>query len=255
MPYAHALCSMPYALCVRTLIVADVHANLAAFEAVIAQAEAMGAIDAIWCLGDLVGYGAEPGECIALLRSYPHRAIAGNHDLVACGVMGTEDFNRPAAMAAEWTLQRLTEDEQAFLRALPLTLVEADFTLVHGSLRDPVWDYLISDRIAETHLEQQPTPYCLVGHSHLPLVFYEGGRHGFVQEGLRLRLGAERFVANPGGLGQPRDGDPRAAYAVLDLDARELTFHRAAYDIEATQAKIRDAGLPPILADRLSQGR
>ena len=251
----YALCTLHYALSVAILIVADVHANLAAFGSVLAQAQSEAGVDAIWCLGDLVRYGPETSACISLLRRYPHLMVAGNHDLAAAGVLGMEDFNPVAAEAARWTAEQLAEEDQAFIRGLPLTLEQGEFTLVHGSLRDPVWDYLMSESLAATHLSRQPTAYGLVGHSHFPLLYYEGGQELALEDAASIDLNASRFVANPGGLGQPRDGDPRSPYALLDLDARRLTFRRAAYDIEATQAKILAAGLPSFLADRLALGR
>jgi len=239
----------------RVLIVADVHSNLAAFEAAIAAAEAGGKIDAIWCLGDLVGYGPQPRACIALLRSYPHSAVAGNHDLAATGAIGVEEFNPYASAAALWTATQLGEDEKAFLNTLPETVTDGDFTLVHGTLMNPLWEYLVSDESASRHLRHQATPYCLVGHSHLPVIFYEGRPGAILQAAQRVELRSDRFVANPGGLGQPRDGDPRAPYAVLDTAAKELSFHRVEYDIRRTQAEMRKAGLPDPLVDRLSRGR
>jgi diadenosine tetraphosphatase ApaH/serine/threonine PP2A family protein phosphatase len=246
---------MAYAHYVAVLVIADVHANFPAFEAVLEQATVEAEIDTIWCLGDLVGYGARPAECIALLRRYSHLIVAGNHDLAAAGVLGTEDFNAVAAAAALWTAETLDEDSRAFIRGLPLTIIEGEFTLVHGSLRDPVWDYLTNATVAARHLAQQTTPYGLVGHSHVPLIFHEDGRQHFLRDRDVVALEDSRFVANPGGLGQPRDGDPRAPYALLDLESRQLTFRRVAYDLALAQAAIRDAGLPDFLADRLSVGR
>jgi len=244
---------------VSILIVADVHANLAAFEAAIEDAPTNhGPIDAIWSLGDLVGYGPQPRECIDLLRSFPHVAIAGNHDLAAAGLLGTEDFNPYATDAIEWTQSVLAENERRFLSAMPLQARKGDFTLVHGSLVDPVWDYLLRVQDTAAHFLRQETTYCLIGHSHLPLVFFaeaNGARSESIRDGSTLELGEERFVANPGGLGQPRDGDPRAPYAVLDPDAKRLSFHRVAYPVEQTQARMRAVGLPSFLIDRLARGR
>jgi diadenosine tetraphosphatase ApaH/serine/threonine PP2A family protein phosphatase len=239
---------------VAVVIVADVHANLAALEAVFEHAEAQGSIDAVWSLGDIAGYGPEPRECIALLQRYPSRAVAGNHDLAAIGALSTADFNPAAAQAAEWTATQLTETEREYITGLPETVVEGDFTLVHGSLRDPVWSYLVSSYEAERHLAQQTTPCGLVGHSHLPLVFFADGHGEALYADDRLVLKDERWVANPGSVGQPRDGNPRAAYARLDREAGELTFHRVSYDIGRTQAKMRAAGLPQSLIDRLERG-
>lgn len=242
----------------RILVVADIHANLPAFQAVLAAAEAGGAIDRIWCLGDVVGYGAEPGECIDLLNSYDNVTIAGNHDLAAASVIGIEEFNPLAAAAITWTRTRLSEAQLAWLRGLPQTHVEFDFTLVHGSLRDPVWDYLLSPSLAEINFRRQETPYCLVGHSHMPIAFRDGDGpvEGVVLgDGTVFELDGTTFVANPGGLGQPRDGDRRACYAVLDTDGRRIEFRRAEYDVEAAQQKMREASLPAHLIERLARGR
>ncbi|MGB2695248.1 MAG: metallophosphoesterase family protein [Dehalococcoidia bacterium] len=243
----------------RIAIVSDVHANLPAFEAVLRHAEAGGALDAVWCLGDIVGYGPHPNECIELLRSYAHRTVAGNHDLAACDRMGTEEFNAAAATAALWTTEQLSESSRAYLTGLTLVECEGVFTLVHGSLRSPEWEYLLSSEQAQAHLELQRTPYGLVGHSHLPFVCREEpGRPPKVLrvgDGERVKLGDERSILNPGGVGQPRDGDPRASYALYDDVARIVSYHRVAYDIEATQRAMEAAGLPRWLCERLSYGR
>ena len=243
----------------RILVVADVHANLAALQAVLAEA---GEFETLWSLGDVVGYGAEPGACIELLRRYPLVAVAGNHDLAAVGAIGLEEFNPFAAEAARWTATQLSAAEKAWLSELPQVAAEGQFTLVHGSLMDPAWGYLFEAAQAEEHLRRQTTSYGLVGHTHVPAVFFEA-KGAYLEDGaspsalLRtgLALAERRFVANAGGVGQPRDGDPRAAYAVLDTEARRMEFRRAAYDIETTQAKIRAAGLPAYLAERLARGR
>lgn len=249
---------MDYSSAMRILVIADVHANVSALRAVIGAAEERGGFDKIWCLGDVVGYGAEPGECIDLLNSYENLTIAGNHDLAAAGVIGVEDFNPLAAAAIAWTKTHLAEAHHTWLRSLPQTHVEGDFTLVHGSLRDPVWDYLLSPSMAEVNFRRQETRYCLVGHSHMPVAFrdLEGPIEGVVLgDGTVFELDGTSFVANPGGLGQPRDGDKRSCYALLDLDAGRLAFHRVEYDIAATQATMRDAGLPGHLIERLERGR
>jgi diadenosine tetraphosphatase ApaH/serine/threonine PP2A family protein phosphatase len=243
---------------VRTLIVADVHANLEALEAVIRDAEDGGAIDSVWCLGDVVGYGADPGACIDLLRSFPLLAVAGNHDLAAAGLLATDDFNAMASVAAHWTADRLTDEQRAWLAGLPSAATEGDFSLVHGSFVDPVWAYLVSEVEARDHFALQTTPYCLVGHSHHPLLFarVRAGVKGLrLEQGDVVLLEGSTFVANPGSCGQPRDGDPRAAYALLESDRRELGFRRVDYDIRRTQAKILAAGLPAFLAERLALGR
>lgn len=237
------------------LVVADVHANLAAFEAVIASASQHAPIEGIWSLGDVVGYGPQPRECLELLRSHPHVAIAGNHDLAAAELIDTHGFNPVAAEAAAWTAEQLTVADREYIEAMPLSVMEAEFTLVHGSLIDPVWEYLVSDIVARGHFSAQTTPYALVGHSHFPLLFPEDGEGAPAGEGMRISLGDRRFVANPGSVGQPRDGDGRAAYALLDTTTRVLSFHRVEYGAEATRALILAAGLPAYLGDRLLAGR
>ena len=242
----------------RALIVADVHANLEAFEAVIADARSQGWIDTVWSLGDIVGYGPQPSECIALLRDFPHLAIAGNHDLAAIHAIELEEFNSIAAAAAVWTQGQISEDDRIWLAGLPLITTEGNFTLVHGSLSDPIWDYLTTSVAAEINFQHQKTPYCLIGHSHLPLAFFEtGGRvtRTSLSGSTSIELKEERIVANPGGLGQPRDGDPRACYALLDTETGRLDFRRIQYDIEKTQAKMQTAGLPRFLIERLQRGQ
>ena len=242
----------------RILVIADVHANLPALDAVLDAAKAGGAIDTVWCLGDVVGYGAQPGECIDRLREYPNVTIAGNHDLAAVGIIGIEDFNPLAAAAITWTKSQLNDDQQAWLRGLPQVVIEGDFTLTHGSLRDPVWDYLLSPSLAEVNFRRQTTPYCLVGHSHMPVAFRDGEANieGIVLgDGTVFNLDGTSFVANPGGLGQPRDGDKRSCYALIDTEAATIEFRRVEYDIERAQAAMRAAYLPPHLIERLARGR
>jgi predicted phosphodiesterase len=215
----------------RIVVVADLHSNREAFEAVLAHAQRGGVIDAVWCLGDIVGYGPEPGAVLELLQNYPHRAVAGNHDLAALGQVNLGDFRPDAAVAARWTGEQLTPSERAYLDGLPQSLTEGDFTLVHGSLNDPIWEYLVSEDVASAHFEVQMSPYCFVGHSHLPLLFLEGdlGTKGkILTAGDSVRLAEPRWVANPGGAGQPRDGDPRTAYALVDTEVGDVVFHRVA---------------------------
>jgi predicted phosphodiesterase len=252
----------------RIAIVSDIHANLPAFEAVLAHAESGGRIDAIWALGDIVGYGPHPNECIALLRSYEQRAVAGNHDLAAAGLMGTEEFNEDAAAAAIWTGEQLTPASKTYLTGLPKVLVESDFTLVHGSLRFPEWEYLLSTEQALVQFELQTTPYSIVGHSHLAFVCMERGEGpegpsastapsalNAVEDGQAVALSQYRSILNPGSAGQPRDGDPRVGYALYDANSATVTWHRVTYDIEATQKSMEQARLPRWLIERLSYGR
>ncbi len=246
----------------RIVIIADVHGNLAALESVLRHAQASGAIDAFWCLGDAVGYGPQPRECVARLRELGVLMVAGNHDWAGTGKIGTEEFNPVAATAARWTREQLRPAERAYLDALPEVLTLEEFTLVHGTLRWPIWEYLTAHEAALAHLERQETPFSLVGHTHIPMLVVEqpeapqGCAISYLEDGARVELSRQRrLVINPGGVGQPRDGDPRAAYAVLDAEANTVTLHRVEYDIEATQRLMEEAGLPHRLIQRLALGR
>jgi diadenosine tetraphosphatase ApaH/serine/threonine PP2A family protein phosphatase len=244
----------------RIVILSDVHSNLAALRAILTHAGASGTVDAVWCLGDIVGYGAEPSETMALLRQQALTSVAGNHDLAATRMMSVDEFNPVAAAAALWTADQLSNDERAFLAGLPLTAIAGDFTLVHGSLREPAWEYLLDAEQAEAQFALQTTPYSLIGHSHLPFRVEERNRRtpAFIRadDGTRVKLSPERrLIINPGSAGQPRDGDPRVTYVLYDTVAATITWHRVSYDIAATQRTIRAAGLPEFLAERLAAGR
>jgi len=248
----------------RTLIVSDVHANLVALEAVLRDAERSGPIDAVWSLGDCVGYGPQPGECIARLNGFGAEMVAGNHERAATGAIGTEDFNPAAAAAAQWTKARLTPDERAFLDSLSEVIAPAIdvFTLVHGTLRWPIWEYLDSTDAALGHLALQQTPFGLVGHTHVPMLVIEdpqvpdGCRVYGLDDGEIVTLDRDqRIVLNPGSVGQPRDGDPRASYGVCDTDTNTVTLHRVEYEIAATQKLMWEADLPTWLIERLAVGR
>jgi predicted phosphodiesterase len=243
----------------RVAVVSDIHSNLEALIAVFRDAESDGPIDAVWCAGDIVGYGADPLAVIAGLRAADAKCVAGNHDLAACGLMGTEDFNPIAASAAEWTRDTLTDDARAWLTGLPLVRRDADTTIVHGTLRAPEWEYLMSPEQAEAHFALQETPVSIVGHTHLQFaaVEREGARPAFttLDERKGLALEDQRVILNPGSVGQPRDGDPRAGYLLYDVDERIVTWVRVEYDVASAQRKIIDAGLDRRLADRLAVGR
>ena len=243
----------------RIAIVSDIHANLPALRAVLNHAKEEGGIDGLWCLGDTVGYGPHPNECIAELRSYDNKTVAGNHDLAACGRMGTEEFNEAAASAAQWTEGQLSDDARTYLETLPMTVEEDLFTLVHGSLRWPEWEYLLSGEQAQAQFELQKTPVSLVGHTHLPAVCLEDetGPPTLRPAGddERLELGDERWIINPGSVGQPRDGDPRASYAVYDSEDASITFSRVEYDVSATQQAMKEASLSLWLIERLAFGK
>ena len=247
-----------------TLIVSDVHANLIALEAVLRDAEGGGPIDAVWSLGDCVGYGPQPTECIVRLRGHDASMVAGNHERAATGAIGTEDFNPDAAAAAEWTKARLNSDEKSFLDALPEVIAPAsdDFTLVHGTLRWPIWEYLSSPEAAIGHLALQETPFGLVGHTHVPMLVledrtsFDGCQLFRLADGEKIDLDPNiRMVVNPGSVGQPRDGDPRASYAIYDTEANSITLRRVEYAIDETQKLMAEAGLPRWLIERLSAGR
>jgi diadenosine tetraphosphatase ApaH/serine/threonine PP2A family protein phosphatase len=242
----------------RYAIIADIHANLAAFETVLDDIKGRGGVEEIWCLGDVVGYGPDPHQCIELLCKYSHVCVAGNHDLAAIGKIDTSDFNPDAAVACHWTAQQLSPEDVAYLENLPLVVQKEDFTLVHGSPREPIWEYLVSTSSAKQNFAHFQTKFCLVGHSHVPLVFKqdETGACSFKQllTNVKLLLGKNRLIINPGGVGQPRDGDPRAGYAIYDSQTRVIKFYRVAYDIDATQAKMLQHNLPVRLVARLSYG-
>ena len=242
----------------RTLIIGDIHSNLEAFRAVLDDVERSGGFERLWCLGDVVGYGPDPVACIALLRRHEHLCVAGNHDHAAIGKLDTREFNPFAEAACLWTASRLRPEDIDYLSRLPEKVSEGDFTLVHGSLRHPIWEYLLSEGAARATFQLLDTSYCLVGHSHVPSLCREtqrGPRFESLREGGPLELGEERWIVNPGAVGQPRDGDPRASYVIYNDTSQTLMYQRVEYDIAATQEKMRRAGLPAPLADRLSFGR
>lgn len=239
----------------RIAVLADIHANLAALEAVLAD---MGSVGAVWCLGDIVGYGPEPNACIDRLEALGALAVPGNHDWAAIGRLGIDNFNPEAAAAATWTADRLTPGGRRYLAALPELRVEGEFTLVHGSPRAPLLEYISSARAAAESFPHFATRCCLVGHTHIPAAFasrarvtsdYMGG-----DSSLALEADGPRYILNPGSVGQPRDQDPRAAYLLLDTDRGQAVWRRVAYPIAATQELMARLGLPPLLARRLSSG-
>ncbi len=239
-------------------IVADIHANLAAFAAVLDDIEGRGGVEEIWCLGDVVGYGPDPHQCLERLRQYKHICVAGNHDLAAIGKIDTSEFNPDAAASCHWTAQQLSPEDVDYLGSLPSVIERGDFTLVHGSPRDPVWEYLLSVSNAEENFAYSQSQFCLVGHSHVPLVFVydEAGVCSFSRfsPNIKLVLGKSRLIINPGGVGQPPDGDPRASYAIYDSDIKLISLYRIDYDIGATQDRMVQYNLPVRLMARLNYG-
>lgn len=216
-----------------------------------------GGVEEIWCLGDIVGYGPDPGACLALVQERCRYVVAGNHDRAATGQMDISTFNPSAAEAIQWTSGQLNEKELTYLKGLELKIKAGDFTLVHGSPREPVWEYLLSTQAAYENFTSFATPFCLVGHSHIPLIFEEA------REGIKLTypfppiitMDKDRLIINPGSVGQPRDGDWRASYIIYDNNAKKIELHRLEYNVASTQDKMRKAGLPLSLIERLLYGR
>jgi len=242
----------------RYAIIADIHANLAAFMAVLVDIERRGDVEEMWCLGDIVGYGPDPHQCIELLRQTNHVCVVGNHDLAAVGKIDTSEFNPDAAAAVQWTAKQLTPQDVDYIKGLPLVLEKDDFTLVHGSPREPIWEYVLSISSARENFAYFKSKFCLVAHTHVPLVFRydKTGSCSFSQlsANKELVLGEERLIINPGAVGQPRDSDPRASYAIYDSKTRKLWLYRVSYDITTTQTRMVEQRLPMRLVARLSHG-
>jgi predicted phosphodiesterase len=243
---------------VRVAVISDVHANLYALEAVLAEID-LEPPEQIWCLGDTVGYGPRPNECCALVQERCDLVLAGNHDLIALGStdVAVEDFNPDAAAASLWTQKRLSEDSVRFLEALEPTAEVEGAQLFHGSPRDPVWDYVLDGFVALQSLAMTTAPVVLVGHSHVAtavLLHPEGLEGGHAPDGFEAQLDEGRWLLNPGSVGQPRDGNANAAVLDLDLDAKQARFRRVAYPVSRTQEEIRERGLPDSLAERLAHG-
>src|SRR5262245_25426169 len=236
----------------RVAVVSDIHSNLHALEATLAALEAE-APDELWCLGDLVGYGPRPNECCATIAERADVCLVGNHDLAVRGTIDLEEFGGEAAVAARWTREVLEPEAQALLDRLEPAGTAHGVALYHGSARDPIWEYVLSDEAALATLELTDSALVLVGHSHVALRVVESGIE-LAPVGTELELAGVRALLNPGSVGQPRDGDPRAAYLLLDLETQHASFRRVEYDVERTQQEMRDAGLPEMLAGRLALG-
>ena len=240
----------------RVVVISDIHANLHALEAV------LGAIDRdppdeIWCLGDLVGYGPRPNEAVDEVRRRAKVCLVGNHDLGVIGALEIDEFAPDAAVAAQWTQTVLLDEHRVFLESLSPEAKLEGAELYHGSPRDPVWEYVISEETARDALEATLAPIVLVGHSHVALAVGLSGSTlsgELAPDGMEVALDEARWLLNPGSVGQPRDGDPRAAWLELDLDQAKALFHREAYDIARTQEELRERELPEALAERLAHG-
>ena len=244
----------------RVAVISDIHANLPALEAVLAGAEAA-VVDEVWCLGDVVGYGAQPDACADLVRERCATCLVGNHDLAVLGALDIGAFSEAAAEAVAWTRENVAERTLAMLRGLTPVGRREEIGLFHASPRDPVWEYVLSAEQADACLEAQDERICLIGHSHVSLFFErpEAGpgeiRGAQAGDGTLLDLGDGAWLLNPGSVGQPRDGDPRAAWLEVDTKAQAARFHRAAYDVEQAAAAIAAAGLPRRLGERLRVGQ
>jgi predicted phosphodiesterase len=241
----------------RVLVISDLHANLTALEAVLADA---GQVDETWCLGDVVGYGPDPNEVVERLRGLPNfTCILGNHDVAVLGQMDYAVFNTEARKSLLWQKKSVTPENLYYLESLPKDAVEcSNVTLAHGSPRDPVWEYILNTLVARQNFDAFKTPYCLVGHSHIQCMF----QFDMTQDRISLevpRPGEEhrltpRAILNPGSVGQPRDRDPRSAYAIYDSEICSWQPRRVKYDVQAVQKRIRAVGLPEKHALRLAEG-
>jgi predicted phosphodiesterase len=241
----------------RVAVISDIHANYHALEAVFAAIDAE-APDEVWCLGDLVGYGPQPNRCCIAVAGRATICLAGNHDLAVLGTLSIETFTPDAAEAARWSAAQLGDDARSYLAGLLPSLRRNDAELYHASPRDPVWDYVLTEEAVYDSLALTTAPLVLVGHTHLPLALTLNGNSitgGLAPGGTEVELGDGRWLLNPGSVGQPRDGDPRAAWLLLDLDARRASFRRTEYPIERTQEEILAADLPGALASRLALGQ
>jgi len=240
----------------KILVISDIHANLYALEAVLQSA---GEIDAAWCLGDLVGYGPDPNECVSRVRQLPNlTCIIGNHDAAALQQIDDETFNPEARTAIQWTRNALTHDTIAFLNNLPERNQNEKVTLAHGSPRHPVWEYLLDIRTATLSFDYFSTQYCFVGHTHLPVVYIYDEINQYarlvIPEAEKVMQLEFRAIMNPGSVGQPRDRDPRASFAIFDSDEETWVIHRVSYDIVSTQLRMEKAGLPDRHIQRLASG-
>ena len=239
----------------RLAVLSDIHANLAALSAV---RDDMPEVDEVWVLGDIVGYGPQPNEVIAALQEMGARSVMGNHDGAAIGQVDASWFNPDAARAIGWTGEVIDDNARAYLSTLPEVRRDGDLTAVHGSPRDPTWEYITGPDVAGANLASFDTRICLHGHTHVPIIFRAD--EGSVEvvaatPGAPVTMREGRLLLNPGSVGQPRDGDPASSYAVIDTEAGTGEFRRVSYDIDQTQRLMRDADLPPRLVERLRYGR
>jgi predicted phosphodiesterase len=239
----------------RLAVLSDIHANLAALDAV---CDELGTVDEIWVLGDIVGYGPQPNEVIRRLQELGARAVTGNHDGAAIGTVDASWFNPDAQAAIQWTATVLDENARAYLAVLPEVRRDGELTAVHGSPREPIWEYITDAAIAAANMTAFETRHCLYGHTHLPVIYRSDGIHMTVVTATTaapIALDARRALINPGSVGQPRDGNRDASYLILDTEVGVAEFHRVRYDVGLTQRLMREVGLPRWLAERLAIGR
>jgi predicted phosphodiesterase len=243
----------------RMAVISDIHANLEALEAVLADSVKQN-VDEIVCLGDIVGYGANPNECIELVRKNCPLRILGNHDAAAVGLLSTDHFNVHAKIAIDWTVEHLTAGEQSFLRSLPLKKNKSTHTYVHATPYDPnMWYYITSLEEAAFNFQFFTTPFCFVGHTHIPIIIVlDNEKEVYVHQGTSIDwsdMPHARFLINTGSVGQPRDRNPKSCYGILDTEAKTFSFRRIDYDIQKAQQKMRKIKMPDFLITRLKDGR
>jgi len=240
----------------KALIISDIHANLTALEAVLKDA---GHYDTTWMLGDVVGYGPDPNECIARLKELPDLiCLLGNHDAATLGLIDTAAFNRSASLAIQWTKDTISPANLSYLDSLPKIARHGDITLAHGSPRQPIWEYLLDIRTATENFGYFETSYCFVGHTHLPTIYHLPEERNVAElivpePGHSISL-SPRSIVNPGSVGQPRGHDSRASYAIFDFETNTIEHHRVGYDIGSVQNRMRKAGLPRRHITRLAEG-
>ncbi|NQW99900.1 metallophosphoesterase family protein [bacterium] len=239
----------------RIALFGDIHANLEALEAVLEDAGKQGATDFV-CMGDVVGYNADPAACLEIVREMNCPTVKGNHDEDASGSHSLETMNPVAATALEWTRAQLSTEQRLWLARLRMVRQVSDFTVVHSTLDQPAnWNYVTNRFDAMSNFSYQFTQLCFHGHTHVPRVYVKTDKVLEVPaESVAIEAGAKYFI-NVGSVGQPRDGDCRACYAIYDLEHQLIVFRRVEYDIDKAQGKILAAGLPPMLAERIREGR
>lgn len=238
----------------RILVFSDIHSNLTALEAVLTREHS---IDAYWCLGDIVGYGPDPNECIARVRGLPNLVcVRGNHDAATLGAVDQQTFNHEASLAITWTKRILNAESREYLLSLPEKEIIGNVTLVHGSPRNPVWDYVMDFMTALRTFTYFDTRVCLIGHTHVPAIWKEASEKtpiGPVMEFHKTNI-LTKTMLNPGSVGQPRDHNPQASYAIFDPEAFSWELRRVEYDIKSVQDRIKKSGLPWRHALRLAEG-